>query len=652
MSSPVIWNGTRSKILTSNGLLTSAGRTIDFDGAINYIANPGAEINTTGWSTYADAAANIPVDGTGGTATGLTFSRTTSSPLNQTASFSMVQANSTSLQGKGVSYDFTIDSAYQAQPLGISFNFNASSTFVAGNGSTPPLNDGTTTTNAGNSDIEVFIYDVTNGVLIPVTPQTITAKGTNNFVFGGSFQTASNSTSYRLIFHVATTSANATGWTFKFDNVVVGPQAVASSGSIISDWFSYVPAIVGAGTPTNIDFKYRRNGNMLQVQGAFTIGTSSGTASIPLPTGLVIDTGNISKISGGGAMVGQVMAQTSSGSAQNYFTNAYTAFLFYDGSDTSNIYASLNTQSAGFVKAGWTTFGSNNTGQSVRFEVPIAGWSNGQTISGTSAGPVVIEQYTGNAGGTVTANVTNIDFTTKVTDTSGAWSGTVFTAPSSQWYSWAGAAKFTTATTRNVSAYVNGVQKVAAGGDSSEGIYSMAGGLYLNAGDQLSFRTDTTSTLSNNSVYHVIAITSQGASASQNLANQTVKASYYASAASQTPGANTQINFDTKLYDSNSAVTTGAGAWKFTAPVSGTYSIKGMIGWTSTQGYVQLWKNGSAFKYLCIIGSTGATPYPAYAADIQLNAGDYIDLRTTAASVLNGGSAPYSMYVDIIKTGN
>ena len=72
--------------------------------------------------------------------------------------------------------------------------------------------------------LKVFVYDVTNSVLIPVSPQVITANGTNNFYFKGVFQTASNSTSYRLIFHVATANANATGWTFKVGvNVFVGP---------------------------------------------------------------------------------------------------------------------------------------------------------------------------------------------------------------------------------------------------------------------------------------------------------------------------------------------------------------------------------------------------------------------------------------------
>ncbi len=202
------------------------------NGFINYISNPDAEADLLGWNLYQNTAANIPSTGTGGTPTGLTFTRDTASPLRGMASFLLTQANSTNVQGEGVSTDFTIDPADEGSILAITFNYNASNTFVASNGVTAPLNDGTTTTNAGNSDVEVFIYDKTNTVLIPVTPEVIVAKGVNNFSFGGVFQTATNSTSYRLIFHVATANANATGWQFEFDNVLVGPQPFVSATSI------------------------------------------------------------------------------------------------------------------------------------------------------------------------------------------------------------------------------------------------------------------------------------------------------------------------------------------------------------------------------------------------------------------------------------
>src|SRR6266853_1808485 len=259
--------------------------------ATNYITNPKALTDTTGWATYADAAQNIPVDGTGGSATNLTFSRSTSSPLEGPASFTMVQTNSQNIQGKGVGYAFTINSSDQAKVLSIQFDFNASSTFVASNGTTAPLNDGTSSTNAGNSDVEVFLYDVTNAILIPVSPQVITGNGSNNFTFKGTFQTASNSTSYRLIYHVAMASANATGWTFKFDNVYVGPQNLAQ-GVPSTDWTSYTPT--GTWT-TNSTYtgKWRRVGDSMEVEVNVALAGAPNSATftdINLPTGYTIDT--------------------------------------------------------------------------------------------------------------------------------------------------------------------------------------------------------------------------------------------------------------------------------------------------------------------------------------------------------------------------
>lgn len=135
------------------------------------------------------------------------------------------------------------------------------------------------------------------------------------------------------------------------------------------------------------------------------------------------------------------------------------------------------------------------------------------------SGPAVVAaaekvylQYTGNAAGTLTANTTNIDWTTKVVDSHGAWSGTVFTAPRSGWYDVKGAVK----TSANLSAgtllqlYVNTVLKTTIGYGSGSLINSISGSIYLLAGDALSIRSDGTPTLSNSAVQHHIDISSQG----------------------------------------------------------------------------------------------------------------------------------------------
>jgi hypothetical protein len=155
-------------------------------GGINYIDNPDAETATTGWATYADAAATTPVNGTGGAAT-TTWTRTTSNPLRGVASF-LLTKDAANRQGEGASYDFTIDDADKAKILSVSFDYEIASGTYA------------------DDDVLVYIYDVTNSALIqPAGYKLKNATIENKHT--ATFQTASNSTSYRLILHVSSTSA-------------------------------------------------------------------------------------------------------------------------------------------------------------------------------------------------------------------------------------------------------------------------------------------------------------------------------------------------------------------------------------------------------------------------------------------------------------
>ena len=108
----------------------------------------------------------------------------------------------------------------------------------------------------------------------------------------------------------------------------------------------------------------------------------------------------------------------------------------------------------------------------------------------------------------------------------------------------------------------------------------------------------------------------------------------------------TPFNFQTLNYDNTSAVTTG-GNWKFTASVTGFYSVKLVI-LTSVTCAINIWKNGTVNSQLCQIGANLAG---SGSTDIQLNAGDYIDIRpdrvlTTLASL------PYWNSVAIAKIGS
>lgn len=138
---------------------------------------------------------------------------------------------------------------------------------------------------------------------------------------------------------------------------------------------------------------------------------------------------------------------------------------------------------------------------------------------------------------------------------------------------------------------------------------------------------------------------------SQDTDTRVVAASYYASGTSN-PGANAQLNFDTKLYDTHAAVTTGV-SWKFTAPVSGIYQVVfqgGSFGGSGADSYY-LYKNGvSTFRTSSDVGSSsGQNSYPNGSSTIALVAGDFLDIRPGTAATLSGGGPPYLTHVSILR---
>jgi hypothetical protein len=104
------------------------------------------------------------------------------------------------------------------------------------------------------------------------------------------------------------------------------------------------------------------------------------------------------------------------------------------------------------------------------------------------------------------------------------------------------------------------------------------------------------------------------------------------------------IDFGTKDIDTTASVTTG-GSWKFTAPTSGYYKVSGLIeftnggGWSNVgneEAFVSLYKNGSSQYRIGSIQAQAAHgnyfAIPLATTIIQLNAGDYVDLRVYQSS--------------------
>lgn len=644
-------------------------------GGINYIDNSDAEAGTSGWATYADAAGNVPVNGTAGTATGLTFSRSTSNPLRDTASFSIVQTNSTSLQGMGVSYDFTIDAADKAKMLSISFDYNASSTFVAGNGVTPPLNDGTTSTNAGNSDIEVFIYDTdaSNLRLIPVSPQVITANGSNNYTFTGEFQTDSASTTYRLILHCATASANATGYTFKFDNVIVGPQTKLL-GPPITDSTEHVVTssnLDGFGTPTLSTVRYWRQGDRLRMQGYFKAGTTSATpAAIYLPTGLVIDTTKVSTATNVARVGTLYRVLTAAG------PNTTGPFaVFFDGTTTNKLFLSNDNNSGSnqLVKRNGADVIATSDGVNFEIDVPIAGWSSTTTMSNDSDTRVVAGKATLSApsANIATATLTKVPVNTITGGfdklASFDLTNNRYVIPVSGVYRITTAVCWSSASGLKLTAYkVNGGNANYIGSQTGADRGHGSGIVEVKAGDYVEIwaRQDSGGNLTiQNDVENTFFAIERISGPATIAASESVNCRYTSSASMNIPtGSATIVDFGTKDYDSHNAVTVGA-SWKFTAPISGKYEMKVLTAFANTAftaGTVvegRIYKNGvlySNIDQMTVSASVSQRPRMGGSDDINLLAGDYIDFRLVQSD--GGGrnldSDPHVVRISIRRVGN
>jgi hypothetical protein len=156
----------------------------------------------TGTSTLGGGGDTAPVDGTGGAVTGVTFTRNISTPLAGTASFDLGK-DANSRQGMGVSTDFIINTIDKNTTLQISFAYQGSSGMVLGS----------------SSDARVFVYDIGNATMIPVTPlATLKGPVSTPKTFVGTF-TSTSSVNYRLIVHISTASASS--WDLLLDSVVV-----------------------------------------------------------------------------------------------------------------------------------------------------------------------------------------------------------------------------------------------------------------------------------------------------------------------------------------------------------------------------------------------------------------------------------------------
>lgn len=545
------------------------------DSSKSWIKNSHFEKNVNSVSSYADAAGTSPVDGTGGSAT-ITCTRTTSSPISGDGSL-LITKDAANRQGQGCSIPFTIDRGDRATMQTIVLPYEvASGTFTAGTDST-------------NSDLVMWVYDVTNSSLIPV-------QGTGRFYsntadyFYGYFQTNSNSTSYRLIFHQALTGTSA--YTIKVDNIKIF-KSKFSSGTTITDWVSYTPGTTqGFGSVSSVNLQSRRVGDTLQVRGRWTNGTVN-TSEARLSLGYSGVSGNVtidaSKITST-QPVGSYLRNLADTSVVTYYVLAQTGGLNYVNFSRQTSGATPITLATGAEIADSTTGVS-----AVQFEVPITGWSSSTQQSDGYDGRLVAARYTNAAGTLIPTSIGTAPWATKDYDTTGSFSSDIFTASSSGIYevslsmstqsqAWAANSYFYAGLAKNGTSVTQTIAQVNVNSAITTGV-ALAGTAQISlvAGDTLRIRylcSDSGHNLTASSVDNWVTFKKLQSPTTISATELTQFYTYTGSPTGTLSGSYNTVTYGTggTYYDTHGAYSGGV----YTLRKSGCFDVKGSVQITHT----------------------------------------------------------------------
>lgn len=626
-------------------------------GGINYITNSDAEGNAiTGYAAYTDAAAASPADGTGGSPN-ITFAASSTSPLRGTYSF-LLTKDAANRQGQGVGYAFTIDAADQAKVLAIEFDYAvASGTYADG-------------------DVTVWIYDVTNGTLTQPAPTKI-LNASGNIKWSGTFQTASNSTSYRIIWHVASTSAAA--YSLKFDNIKVGPQSV-TYGAPVTDQTLYSSPTVAGFTVGAGAIYWSRIGDKMRVQG--TVQANSPTASllsIRLPNGAVTDSAK-AFLTNNRTSVGRWTAIKLDAGLANISSTDRHGEMFVGAGDPQNIYLSYQVGLDQLWGAAGNAVFANGQYFTFEFTVPILGWSSSTVMSSEADTRVVAAGYTGSAATTLNhGTVYFLDFPTKSFDTHGAvlgagsghvtvsGTGWRYICQTPGYYRVSPNFTFNGGTYSTTSQFLGQLNLNGTLVRAFSGVYGTGGTaqyprvsgsatVYCNTGDRLEIGGAQTSgggVTIINTLESSVSIEKLSGPA-QIAASETVAARYYGATASLSSSLSL-VTYSTKDFDTHGSYSAGvfncrsSGRYQVNAGliVGGTYALNGNAILAVFVGATQ---KGTA---IAIPGGNNTNMAPLVSDTVYCQEGDTISIKasSSATSPVVTASNAYN-YLSITRVGN
>lgn len=650
MSSPAIYGGSRTKILTSKGLLLKDGTPIDYNGQKNYITKGTFATNaTTGWNLKRTTLSGLipnQVAASWTTPSVLSVTATSTGALTQAGfSLSLSASGVTTAGDMLVSDSYTIDIEDQAKTLAFKFSYKAY---------TNPSNLNFSGTSSNT--FHVYIYDDANSAWIQPAGCYSTVQSSGVGIATGTFQTPSNMTSFRIAIVSCNASLNTTAsgaFTMYFDNFSVGPQ-ITNMGVPVTDWSSANVSWKSSGTQPTLGngilfARKKRVGDSAKYYIVLIAGTTtnlgSGTYSFELDETINTDKiygdadrsnfGTVRILDAGAKIIPGFVGFNGSKQVQiRYFTTQ-------PGTnpvpvDNVNLWSSTTPFS----------FGDGDT-ITLEFEVPISGWSSNTVMSSDAAVNVVAANATKTTGShTSTGNFQTVASWTLIRDETGSFNASsgFYTVSVVGWYRVNASITFASNSTgqRYIRINAGGSYYGLAGGQSSAAditALQASQDVYLTAGQQISIEAfqNTGGNLNyagNGSSLSISRISGP----TQIAASETVAASLNWTTGTIGPNNNAvKVPLNSSVFDTHNGFVAASNRW--IAPIAGIFDISATINFTSTNVISARYVAGIYNKNGEVLRLNEHTPYSAGvyfslsgSGLLKLNAGDYIELWVYGAA--------------------
>lgn len=633
----------------------------------NYWKSGDAELTLAGVATYNDGAVDKPVDCTGGSPT-ITAARSSTAPMYDKQSW-LITKPASNVQGQGIAFEFDVDNGVAAvEMMDLMFEYIVGSgTFTAGSDTT-------------NSDLMVYIYDVTAGQLIEPKggSKLYTSSTTLKGDYRGWFQSTLGSKKYRVCLHQATTSASA--YTLKVDagKVQKSKQVV---GTIITTPVLFTPtgSLTTNATYTGTWFQV---GNFLEQETtiSFSGANTQGVLNINLPQGLSIDnsssgidTTSFNTVIGitGGLRTASIAWDVSA--VTNGTTNSFRVVFRNVKTDDAGSASDPVKYSSIDTSANLPVPISSGDVIKVRIRVPIAGWSAGARMSDGYDGRVLTATASLSSTQTISsASSTKITINSSVEDSAGMFDSVNnrIYIRSSGYYDVDASTQLTGSTLTNNEPYVifirlNGSSTLVAStqpaiANTTFILGASRPGIKLNAGDYIELNVQSTSDTSYEVTGNInTRLTVKSSGGTPFMAPTASVAVHYAGTAGDAIGtSDSLIKFTTKEDDTHNAYNPATGI--FTAPEPGRYSVSwslatGVLNLSTSQRYnTLLYKNGTSYKLgQRSLGNGSANNHTSSGAvsDIYLKQGETLSIYGTSDVATTAATGSSAAYLTIVKTG-